>query len=90
MNSLAKVAVFLLAAMIVTPVNAEISGTGNLSAFELLAKRFNLKSSGVGNANINVANNLDVDISGTATVNYKGNPQIQQEISGVASLNRVE
>jgi hypothetical protein len=71
-------------------VDAEISGASTINAFGMMAENFQLASSGVGKANLNVTNKLDVDISGTASVRYKGNPKVKQEISGVGSLEKVE
>lgn len=71
-------------------VNAEISGAADMNAGELLTKTFILSLSGSGSANINVSDKLDVEISGTADVLYKGNPEIKQEISGVGTIQKTE
>jgi hypothetical protein len=70
--------------------NAEISGTGTISAFDLLTWKFTLSNSGVGKADLNVSSDLDVSISGAATVNYKGDPKVKQDISGVGTLKKVD
>jgi len=71
-------------------MDASLSGTSDINAFKLFAENCNLSSSGAGTANVNVSKTLDVDISGTATVKYKGSPKIKQEISGVGSLEAVQ
>jgi len=71
-------------------MDAEISGSGEINAFGLLTDTCSLSSSGAGKANLNVSQKLDVDISGTATVKYKGNPKVKQDISGVGSFEKVE
>jgi hypothetical protein len=69
-------------------VNADLSGASDISAYYLLTKYFKLSSSGAGKANINVSEKLDIDISGASTVNYKGNPSINQNISGVGKVRK--
>jgi hypothetical protein len=69
-------------------VNADLSGASDINAFDLAAKYFKLSSSGAGKANINVSDKLDIDISGASTVNYKGNPSISQDISGVGCVRK--
>ncbi|MGD0712364.1 MAG: head GIN domain-containing protein [Bacteroidales bacterium] len=69
-------------------VNAELSGAADIKAFELAAKNFKLSSSGAGKANVNVSDKLDVEISGVATVHYKGNPAISQSISGAGTIKK--
>ncbi len=71
-------------------VNAELSGAADIRAFELVAKDFKLTSSGAGKADVNVSNKLDVDISGAASVLYKGNPSVSQSISGVGSIKKAD
>ena len=71
-------------------VDALLSGASDISAYDLLTKRFNLSSSGAGKASINVSEKLDVEISGAATVYYKGNPEVTTDISGVGVVNKVK
>jgi hypothetical protein len=71
-------------------VTAEISGAADINAYELITKTFALTESGSGSANINVADKLEVEISGAANVNYKGNPSVTEKISGVGQLQKVD
>lgn len=71
-------------------VNALLSGASDINAYELATKNFNLSSSGAGKASINVSEKLDVEISGAATVYYKGNPEVTTDISGVGIVNKVK
>jgi len=72
-------------------VDATISGAADINAFDLVAKSFTLSSSGAGKANINATEKLDIETSGAATVNYKGNPKsISQRNSGVSCIHKVD
>lgn len=67
-------------------VTADISGAAEINAFELKTKNFSLSESGSGSADLYVTDKLVIDISGAATVRYKGNPEIDQEVSGAGHL----
>jgi hypothetical protein len=72
-------------------VGVDISGAVDLFAYDLLAENYKLGISGAGKAEINVSKNLKLDISGAATVHYKGTPtNISQDISGAGSVKKVE
>jgi len=73
-----------------TNVKAETTGASEINAFDFLVENFKISSSGAGKAKVNVSKKLDVDISGSASVKYKGNPVINQEISGAGSIHKVE
>jgi hypothetical protein len=66
-----------------------ISGSGNIRAFPLMTQQTYVKISGSGNSEVTVENYLDVIISGSGHVYYKGNPQIQANISGSGSVIKV-
>lgn len=70
-------------------MNTEISGAGNLNGFELIASESINSISGVGNANINVTDKLNAEISGIGNIVYKGEPkEIIKNISGLGSVSR--
>ena len=71
-------------------VDADLSGASDINAYELATKNFNISSSGAGKACISVSEILDVEISGAATVYYKGNPEVTKQISGVGVINKVK
>jgi hypothetical protein len=52
----------------------EITGSGNMRAFDLQAKQCDIVISGSGECRVFVTSALDVRISGSATVYYKGRP----------------
>lgn len=66
-----------------------ITGTGNVSAFELEVKDCTIRISGAGNCEMNVTNKLDVLISGVGNVLYMGDPTLTSDISGVGNVNPV-
>ena len=74
-----------------TDVEVEVSGAVDLFAFDLPAESYRISISGAGKAEINVTRSLNVDISGAATVHYKGNPEKNiQEISGAGTIKKVD
>lgn len=65
----------------------EISGTGDIDAITLVATELECKLKGTGNMNVNVTDKMEIEISGTGNVSYKGNPQItKQKIKGLGSV----
>ncbi len=74
-----------------TEVKMDVSGAVDLHAFDLLTEKFFLNMSGAGEADINVKNELNADISGAATVRYKGNPaKLVEDISGAGSVRKAD
>lgn len=67
--------------------NAELSGAGRLEASELYARFVDLDASGASNGEVYVSERLVVDLSGTGSIEYFGDPQeVRENISGVGSL----
>lgn len=64
----------------------EVSGSGDLELASLTAERAHVRISGSGEADVAVSQNLDVDISGSGTVRYHGDPAIKKSISGAGDL----
>lgn len=52
--------------------NIQINGAGEYSAFELITKKTDIDISGTGNCKVQVIDRLEVDISGSGNVYYKG------------------
>jgi len=72
-------------------VDVDVSGAVDLFAFELPAENYKISISGAGKAEVNVSKSLNVDISGAATVRYKGSPEKNvQDISGAGSVRKVD
>ena len=64
-----------------------ISGSGAYNGFNLLTSTSVIKTSGSGLGEIHADSTLDVTISGSGSVFYKGLPAISTSISGSGSLN---
>jgi len=72
-------------------VDLDVSGAVDIRAFELLAEIVSIDISGAGEVEINVTKELTSDISGAATVRYKGNPaKVDSEISGAGSIKKAD
>lgn len=64
----------------------DLSGAGNLEAFNLDALEADISIIGSGNAEVFVRDRLRVRISGQGTVFYRGQPQLDVDISGVGDV----
>ena len=70
-------------------VSFDISGAVDLFAFDMIAEKMDLGISGAGKAEVNVTREFNADISGAASVRYKGNPEkISQDVSGAGSIKK--
>jgi len=66
---------------------AFISGSGNIFAFDMGSNTCQVRISGSGNCDVFVNNQLDVQISGSGSVRYKGNPPtVNSTITGSGSV----
>ena len=63
-----------------------VAGTINLNNFELSTETTEITIAGAGTLEVAVEELLDITVSGAATIRYKGNPQIKQDISGTLNL----
>ncbi len=64
----------------------DITGSGNVNAGDLLVEKTFIDCLGVVDCIVNSVKELDVKVSGTGTVKYKGKPQVTSRLSGFASL----
>lgn len=62
------------------------SGVGNLAAFGLESDRAKIVTTGIGDCEVYVNDDLDVTITGTGSVYYKGSPSIYAAITGIGML----
>ena len=68
-----------------------ISGSGNLKAFNLETQSSEVKITGSGSCELAASNRLEVLISGSGTVFYRGDPRtVSQEISGSGKIEIIE
>ena len=68
--------------------NIKLGSSGRLEAFNLVSKDCKIVAQSSGNANINVSEKLDAQVSSSAHINYKGDPEINSKISSGGSLNK--
>ncbi len=66
-----------------------MSGAGSYQGLRMETKSGKLHVSGVGNALVNVKDELDVHMSGLGSVQYQGEPRLQTNISGLGRLTKV-
>lgn len=67
-----------------------VSGSADLALQHLEGKRAVIRISGRGEVDVNVREELDIAMSGMGTVRYRGDPKVQQRMSGIGSVTRVE
>lgn len=63
-------------------LNINVSGSGNIHCYNLVAKDATCLISGSGNAFLYVVQNLHATISGSGNLTYMGNPAVTVSISG--------
>jgi Putative auto-transporter adhesin, head GIN domain len=63
-------------------LNGVISGASLLSAFSYPSERATLIVSGASNGKVTVTQQLEVNASGASLVLYRGNPQLEVEVTG--------
>lgn len=68
-----------------------ISGSGDVRAFGCEIADMECRISGSGDVEATVTNSIDVGVSGSGSVKYKGNPgTINKSISGLGSVKKVD
>ncbi|MBX2965571.1 MAG: DUF2807 domain-containing protein [Cyclobacteriaceae bacterium] len=71
-------------------VKTTISGSGRVRAADLEANKCDVKIAGSGSVEINVKRELNANISGSGSVNYKGNPNhVNTNSSGSGKVRKV-
>ena len=69
-------------------LNAKVSGSGDIRAFDLPTEVANVRISGSGNMQLNVSRTLDATISGSGDIIYKGNPSVSTNITGSGRVRK--
>lgn len=65
----------------------EMSGTGNIDAFDLKADSVRCETSGVGNINCFANVDLQANVSGVGGIRYKGMPKnLRKSVSGIGKV----
>jgi hypothetical protein len=63
-----------------------VSGVGNIKAFDMRVGTCLITFTGVGDCEVYVIDELTVILSGVGNINYKGNPTINSTITGTGEL----
>jgi len=69
-------------------INIDRSGAGKIDTHNLHASRAVVESKGVAQIDLDVADQLDVTISGPSSVYYKGDPVVNKTINGPGKVER--
>lgn len=67
----------------------EITGSGSLRAYDLLAETASVRISGSGNCELQVSNHLNVVITGSGDVYYKGLATVDSQVTGSGTVKHV-
>ena len=70
--------------------NVSISGAGSYHAEDLRAQRAKVDVSGVASVVLRVEQTLDASISGAGNVDYYGNPEVKEAVSGIGRVRHRE
>ena len=65
----------------------EISGTSTYLAENLESREVNVEVAGAGSAIVNASEILDAEVTGVGSVEYVGDPRIQQTVSGAGHVS---
>jgi hypothetical protein len=66
-----------------------ISGAGDYRARDLNSGETTVRLSGMGSATVHARDRLDVTISGAGSVEYAGDPEVEQQVTGVGRVRRI-
>ena len=66
----------------------DISGSGNYRAKDLRSKEAKIDVSGSGSAIVNASDALDAKVSGAGSVEYVGDPTVEEDVSGVGRVSK--
>ena len=68
----------------------KIEGTGDLKAYDLVAYESNIRLDGSGDCKVTVHDELDIVISGSGDVYYKGSPNIKTRVKGSGRVQKID
>lgn len=67
-----------------------LSGLGNFNAGDLQSQKATVELSGMGDATVRVESELVATITGAGSINYYGQPHVEQNIKGAGSVKPAE
>jgi hypothetical protein len=71
-------------------VKLVLSGLGDFNAADLQSKKADIELSGMGGATVRVEEELAATITGAGSIQYFGNPHVEQSVNGAGSLKPAE
>ncbi|MDH3698865.1 MAG: DUF2807 domain-containing protein [Flavobacteriaceae bacterium] len=71
---------------VATFLDIDMTGVGDVRAFDLISDICEVQITGVGNVEVTVNDELDVSISGVGDVYYRGNPMITSNVTGTGAV----
>jgi Putative auto-transporter adhesin, head GIN domain len=69
-------------------VNAKISGSGDIRAFDMPCDTATIRITGSGNVETAVNKNLDATITGSGNITYKGSPAVSTSVTGSGRIRK--
>jgi len=66
-----------------------LSGVGNIDAQNYQVQNVSINHSGVGKATIWATSSLNGTLSGVGSIQYKGDPEVHVQVSGIGKVNRL-
>ncbi|NVK28922.1 MAG: DUF2807 domain-containing protein [Flavobacteriia bacterium] len=66
----------------------DLTGASEIYAFDLVVNRMEIETTGASSAQVHVLDVLEVDATGASDIEYKGNPQIESDLSIASSLTK--
>jgi hypothetical protein len=70
-------------------LDLELTGTGKVDAYNLVAKDATVTSRGIGECIVNVTDTLKVHSSGIGNIKYKGNPKLESTQGGLGGIKNI-
>jgi hypothetical protein len=74
----------------VTAQEVQVGGSGKYEARNLESQVASVQVSGSCKVAVHASTSLDLRVSGTAIVNYLGNPRVKQRVTGSANIQHIE
>jgi hypothetical protein len=65
----------------------KVGGASDWNAPDLMHQNADVVVSGASKATVNASSTLTMDVSGSSTVNYLGNPKIDENVTGNSSVH---
>jgi len=65
-----------------------LTGAGSYDGAELVSERATVTISGMGDVVVRVAERLDANLSGAGSIEYIGDPEVHQQVSGMGEVRR--